>query len=83
MQVNFRSRLLVETPLPQPLPTYYPNVLALAQAQPITVNRGETMAGVEVMLAEGMPTVVTGTVLRSDGAAGHRRVGELRACIGH
>ena len=42
-------------------------MLALAQAQPITVNRGETMAGVEVMLAEGIPTVVTGTVLRSDG----------------
>jgi len=57
----------VETPLPQPLPTYYPNTLAMAQAQPITLNRGETIAGVDMMLAEGTPTIVTGTVLRSDG----------------
>jgi len=58
---------VVEPPLPQPLPTYHPNALAMSQAQPITVNRGETISGVDMTLAEGTPTVVTGTVLRSDG----------------
>ena len=57
----------VEIPVPQALPTYYPNTLAMAQAQAITLNRGETMTGVDMMLAEGTPTVVTGIVLRSDG----------------
>jgi hypothetical protein len=66
-QVNYQDPSVVETPLPQPLPTYYPNVLVMAQAQPITVNRGETIAGVEMALAEGTPTLVTGVVLRSDG----------------
>ncbi len=58
---------VVEVPLPQPVPTYYPGALDMSQAQPITLNRGETVAGLEVVLAEGMPTVVTGVVLRSDG----------------
>ncbi len=57
----------VEVPLPQPVPTYYPGALDMSQAEPITLNRGETAAGVEVVLAEGTPTVVTGVVLRSDG----------------
>ena len=39
----------------------------MSQAQPITVNRAETVSGVDMMLAEGVPTLVTGTVLRSDG----------------
>ena len=58
---------VVEVPLPQPVPTYYPGALDMSQAQPITLNRGETVAGLEVVLAEGTPTVVTGVVLRSDG----------------
>ena len=57
----------VEIPLPQPFPTYYPNALAMSQAQAITVNRGETMSGIDLTLAEGTPTLVTGTVVRSDG----------------
>jgi hypothetical protein len=56
-----------EAPLPQPLPTYYPNALAMAQAQILTLNRGETISGVDMMLAEGTPTIVMGVVLRSDG----------------
>jgi len=59
----------VVEPLSQPLPTYYPNALALDQAQPIAVNRGETISGLEMMLAEGTPTLVTGVVLSSDGQA--------------
>lgn len=66
---GFQDPALVETPLPQPVPTYYPNVLALSQAQPITVNRGETISGMDMRLAEGLPTLVTGTVLRTDGEA--------------
>ena len=58
---------VIELPLAQPLPTYYPNALALSQATPVTVNRGETLAGIDLTLVEGTPTLVTGTVLRSDG----------------
>lgn len=58
---------VVEMPLPQPFPTYYPNAVAMSQAQAITVNRGETMTGIDLTLAEGTPTLVTGTVVRSDG----------------
>jgi hypothetical protein len=56
-----------EQPLPQPLPTYYPGTLSLDQAQPIAVNRGETASGIDMMLAEGTPTLVTGIVLMADG----------------
>jgi hypothetical protein len=56
-----------ERPLPQPIPMYYPGVLALSEARPVVVNRGETVGGVDVMLAEGTPTLVNGTVVTSDG----------------
>jgi hypothetical protein len=56
-----------EVPLPQPVPTYYPSVQALSEAQAVTVGRGETVPGMDMMLAEGVPTLITGTVLRSDG----------------
>ncbi|MET0214859.1 MAG: carboxypeptidase-like regulatory domain-containing protein [Vicinamibacterales bacterium] len=58
---------VIELPLAQPLPTYYPSALALSQATPVTVNRGETLTGIDLTLAEGTPTLVTGTVLRPDG----------------
>ena len=74
--VQLSGPVLAESPLPQPLPTYYPNAPVMAQAQPITVNRGETISGVDLMLAEGVPTLVTGTVLRSDGEVVTRRLGE-------
>ena len=67
MNQNYQDPNFAETPLPQPLPTYYPNAPAASQAQPIIVNRAETVSGVDMMLAEGVPTLVTGTVLRSDG----------------
>ncbi len=67
MNQNYQDPNLTETPLPQPLPTFYPNAPGMSQAQPITVNRAETVPGVDLMLAEGVPTLVTGTVLRSDG----------------
>jgi Carboxypeptidase regulatory-like domain len=52
---------------PQPLPTYYPNAATLEQAQPITVNRGETISGIEMILGEGVPSIVTGTVVGPEG----------------
>ncbi len=66
-QFNSQDPSIAESPLPQPVPTYYPNAQSLAQAQSITVGRGETISGVDLTLAEGVPTLVTGTVLRSDG----------------
>ena len=63
----FPDQSFAEPPLPQSVPTYYPNAQSLAQAQSITVGRGETISGVDLTLAEGVPTLVTGTVLRSDG----------------
>jgi Carboxypeptidase regulatory-like domain len=56
-----------DVPLPQPIPTYYPGALAISQAQPLTVARGETLSGVDIMLVEGTPSLVTGTVVRGDG----------------
>ncbi|HET7216551.1 MAG TPA: hypothetical protein VFJ02_00825, partial [Vicinamibacterales bacterium] len=55
-----------EPPLPQPLPAYYPATQSLDQAQPIVLNRGETVTGADVVLEEGLPSVVTGMVLGLD-----------------
>jgi carboxypeptidase family protein len=52
-----------EQPLPQPLPAYYPAALSLDGAQAIVVNRGETITGVDVVLGEGLPSIVSGVVL--------------------
>lgn len=52
---------------PQPVPTFYPNVQGLDQAQPITVERGNTVVGVDVMLADGVPAQVTGVLLDASG----------------
>jgi carboxypeptidase family protein len=52
----------------QPTSTYYPAAASLEQAQAIVVNRGETIAGIEVVLGEGVPTVVTGMVSSMEGA---------------
>ena len=51
----------------QPVPTYYPGVLSLDQAQPITIERGQAATGVEFMLLDGMSTVVSGTVVDAKG----------------
>ena len=55
-----------EAPLPQALPTYYPSAASLEAAQTIVVNRGETLTGVDIVLGEGLPSVVTGIVLGAD-----------------
>ncbi len=52
---------------PQPVPTYYPSTPALDQAQPITLEKGQSVSGVDVVLAEGTLIAVTGVVLRRDG----------------
>jgi hypothetical protein len=54
---------------PQPLPTHYPNAATLEQAQPIVVQRGQTTTGIEVVLNEGLPTIVAGVVLNREGQA--------------
>jgi hypothetical protein len=64
-------RMFQEEPMPdaelQPVPTYYPGALSPDQAQVITLERGQTLTGIEVVLAEGTPVVVNGVVLGSDG----------------
>ncbi|MBW8714028.1 MAG: carboxypeptidase regulatory-like domain-containing protein, partial [Acidobacteria bacterium] len=54
-------------PLPLPLPTYYPGALSLDQAQPIAIERGQAAADIEVILAEGTPGVIIGTVTMNSG----------------
>ena len=55
-------------PLPQPLPTYYPGVLSVDQAQPITIEKGQSATDIDVVLAEGIPGTVIGTVTMSNGS---------------
>jgi hypothetical protein len=55
------------TPIPVATAMYYPNAMTLDQAQPIVLNRGEVVSGIEFTLGEGMPTVVTGTVVSAEG----------------
>jgi Carboxypeptidase regulatory-like domain len=57
-----------QPPLPEPLPTYYPGALSPDQAQPIVIEKGQTVTGIEIVLAEGTPTLISGTVLRKGGA---------------
>jgi hypothetical protein len=51
----------------QPLPTYYPGVLSMDQAQPITIERGQAATGIEFMLLDGTSSVVSGTVVDEKG----------------
>ena len=66
-QNRFQDPMGNETPLPQPVPTYFPNAMARNEAQPVPVARGQTVSGIEIAMAEGVPTVVTGRVIVSDG----------------
>jgi hypothetical protein len=54
-------------PSAQPLPTFYPSALAMDQAQPIAVDRAQAVSGIDVVLAEGIPGIVTGTITLADG----------------
>ena len=65
------------TPLPQPLPTYYPGALSLDQAQPILIEKGQPATDIEVILAEGVPGVIVGTVSTPTGIS----LGESNAYI--
>jgi hypothetical protein len=65
---RFQDPPMVDTtPLPQPVPTYYPNVLSRSEAQPIPVGRGQTVSGIDIVMFEDMPTVVKGKVIAPDG----------------
>ena len=55
-------------PAPQPMPTYYPGVLSINQAQPIAIERGQSATDLDIVLAEGVPGVVVGTVTMSNGS---------------
>ena len=54
-------------PLAQPLPTYYPGALAIEQAQPIALEKGQSVTDVDVVLLEGTPGIVTGTITLAGG----------------
>ena len=55
-------------PSAEPLPTYYPGSLAIEQAQPITLDKGQAVADIDVVLSEGIPGVVNGVVTVASGA---------------
>jgi protocatechuate 3,4-dioxygenase beta subunit len=72
LMVNAQSRNQEDprvdaAPFPQPVPTYFPNVLSRSEAQPVPVGRGQTVSGIEIAMGEGVPTVVTGRVIVADG----------------
>jgi hypothetical protein len=72
LMVNAQSRnqedpRIEAPPFPQPVPTYFPNVLSRSEAQPVPVGRGQTVSGIEIAMAEGVPTVVTGRLIVADG----------------
>jgi Carboxypeptidase regulatory-like domain len=51
----------------QPAPVYYPGVISMEQALPITIERSQTVEGIELMLVEATSSVVSGTVLDAKG----------------
>jgi hypothetical protein len=54
-------------PQPQPAPAYYPNVVAIEQAQAIPVQRGQTVSGIDITMGEVFMGVVAGTVIDPGG----------------
>lgn len=54
-------------PQPQPAPTYYPDVVAMDQAQAIPVQRGQTVSGIDITMSEALMAVITGTVIHPNG----------------
>jgi hypothetical protein len=51
----------------QPVPTFYPGVADLTQAQTIAVDRGQAVTGLDLSLLAGTAAWVSGTVLAEDG----------------
>jgi Carboxypeptidase regulatory-like domain len=56
-------------PSAEPLPTYYPGAVAIDQAQPITLEKGQSVTDIDVVLSEGIPGVVNGVVTVANGSA--------------
>ena len=56
-------------PSPEPLPTYYPGALTLEQAQPITLEKGQSVTDIDIVLSEGVPGILNGVVTVANGAA--------------
>ncbi len=54
-------------PPPQPVPSSYPGVNRLDLAQPIRVERGQTVGDIDITLTEAVPAVVSGTAVGEDG----------------
>jgi len=57
-----------QPPTLQPVPTYYPSAAALDQAQPITLEKGQSITDIDIVLADALPGVLTGTVTTTKGA---------------
>ncbi len=55
----------------QPVATFFPSAVSIADAQPIAVERAQTVAGIEIVLVEAMASVVSGTVVDSRGQPAH------------
>jgi hypothetical protein len=51
----------------QPLATFYPGVPSVDQAQPLTIERGRVVTGVDIQVIESSAALVTGTVVDAAG----------------
>lgn len=51
------------------IPTYYPGVLTADQAAPIVLERGQQLSAVDLVVAEGTTSLVTGQVVDTAGEA--------------
>jgi hypothetical protein len=49
------------------VPTFYPGVLSPDQAQPLTVERGQTLSGIEFQVLDQPMSTITGLVLDASG----------------
>ena len=74
---SFGDRTPDAAPEPVPLPTYYPAASSIDQAQPITLERGQTVTDVDVILGEGFPGIINGTVSTANGALAARSNGHI------
>lgn len=52
----------------QPVPTFFPGVLEAAQALPLTVERGQSVTGIDFALLSGTTAWVSGVLLDENGA---------------
>jgi hypothetical protein len=50
-----------------PVPTYYPGVTALDQALPVTLERGQTLSNIDLVMVDGTTSVITGIVVNTEG----------------